>query len=819
MKQQPNSNPTPSPLVPQDRRQTDLRDYMQVMWRRMWVIILAFVVLFCTVLVHTLRMKPIYQASAMLEIQKTGGGGALSLEKLFSESLAVGSTQELNTEVEILKSRPVAEDAVRLSGHQLVLDKAEPIYHTLLNSLMTRFKHLTAKGESEQRGLEPALLQEVPEPLRVETLKIPSLTRSYAFKVAFAEDASFCILDAYNRPCAQGLIGKPCTTPLFSLAFRGSANPAGRVFPFIVRPLAAATKDLRSNLEVSPIRNTNLMRLELTSSNPDTAQRLLSGVIAAYQQHKITQKTQMASSALEFINQQLASVDEQLQKAVGALKRFKEENRLVSLSESVRVAIDQLSELERSKQELLVLSQQSRFLLAALEGQHTIDRESLFALGNAMNQPLLISLSTDLSQLQAQRASLRSQYTELHPNVEALDKKIWKLKGKIKAEVGSLVDSLDSQQKALSKEIKRAEKRLEKLPEAEKRLADLTRQAKVYQDTYSFLLEKKGVLQVTRASQIGDFWVVEPAYANPEFIKPRVLRNLALAVIVGLALGIGLAFFLDYLDDSVKNVEDIQAIVRIPMLGTIGHHHLGKDRHPSGQRYLMPAEDSRSQLAEAFRTFRANLLFTGVDRSRRLIVFSSPLPEEGKTTCVTNLAVALSQMGKKVLMVDADLRKPVLHRVFRCHRSPGLANVLVEEDWEKALHGAIQATQTQGLHLLVCGDRPPNPSEMLGSEKMGRLIDFLAQRYEFVLFDSPPLLIISDALVLAQRVDGVLLVVRGGKTSRTSLEAAVELLSNAKTEIMGIVLNDVNFRRERFYSAYSSKYYGKEREENVKAGT
>ena len=159
------SHSAPSPLVPHEDRQIHLRDYVWVLWRRMWVVILAFVVLFCTVLVQTLRMKPTYQASAMLEIQKTGGGGALSLEKLFSESLVVGSTQELNTEVEILKSRPVAEDAVRLSGHQLVLDKAEPIFHTLLNGLMTRFKHLTAKGESEQRALEPALLQEIPEPL------------------------------------------------------------------------------------------------------------------------------------------------------------------------------------------------------------------------------------------------------------------------------------------------------------------------------------------------------------------------------------------------------------------------------------------------------------------------------------------------------------------------------------------------------------------------------------------------------------------------------------------------------------------------------
>ncbi len=795
--------------MPQGPNKGHLRDYVQVMWRRMWVIVLAFVVLLGTVFVETFRMKPLYQASAILEIQKTGGSGALSLQDLFSEGLGVGGEKELNTEVEILKSWPVAEDAVQLSGHQLVLDKSIPLYELLFKRLEGRFKLLMSSKESEGKRLGQAQLKKAPKPLHVETLEIPPLRHHLTFKVVFPGDSSYRILDEDNQLYAQGVVGKPCTTPLFSLCFKGSANPEGRVFPLTLRPLSTATKDLQSNLEVTPIRNTRLIRLQLTSTHPNEAQRLLSSVMTAYQKRKINQKTQMASKALEFIDQQLAGVDEQMQKAVGELKRFKEENKLVILSESVRVAVDQLAELEKSEHELLVLREQSRFLLAALEGQQAIDKESLYALGNSMDQPVLISLARDLSLLQAQRASLRSQYTELHPNVQALDKKISKLKGKIRAEVGSLVDSLDSQQRALAQEIKGAEKRLEKLPEAEKHLAELTRQAKVYQDTYSFMLEKKGELQVTRASQIGDIWVVEPAHADPGFVKPRVMLNLVLAVIVGLVLGVGLAFFLDYLDDSVKNAEDIQSVTMLPVLGTIGHQHLAKERRPSQGPHLMGLEDSRSQLAESFRTLRTNILFTSVDRPRRLIIFSSPLPEDGKTTCVANLAVALSQTDKKVLLVDADLRKPALHRVFPCHRSPGLVNVLVEEDWQKALGGAIQRTRSQGLYLLVCGERPPNPNEMLGSEKMGQLIEFLAKRFEFVLFDSPPLLGVSDAVVLAQRLDGVVLVVRGGKTPQPSLKSSVELVSRAQAQVVGIVLNDIDFRRERYYYAYNYKYYDK----------
>ena len=221
----------------------------------------------------------------------------------------------------------------------------------------------------------------------------------------------------------------------------------------------------------------------------------------------------------------------------------------------------------------------------------------------------------------------------------------------------------------------------------------------------------------------------------------------------------------------------------------------------------MLLEEPDSHISEAFRSFRSNLLFTSVDKTRQLMVFSSPLPEDGKSTCAANLAVALSQTGKKVLLVDTDLRRPIQHRIFGCRRSPGIVNVLVSEDWEKALGEAIQPSETNGLDLLVCGDKPPNPNEMIGSEKMGQVIDAIRKRYDFVVFDTPPLLTVSDALVLAQRLDGVLCVVRAQRTSRKALKSAVELLAQVKTPVMGIVLNDIDFKQERYYYGYHYKYY------------
>ncbi|MFH1124276.1 MAG: polysaccharide biosynthesis tyrosine autokinase [Pseudomonadota bacterium] len=580
----------------------------------------------------------------------------------------------------------------------------------------------------------------------------------------------------------------------------------GSLLGLSVTPIRSAAGLIQGNLAATPVRNTRLIQLKMTNPDPHEAQRLLSGLVSAYRQIKLEQKTQVASKALDFINEQLQTVDKQLQQGMGELKHYKEEHKFVNLDENVQVVINRLAQTESAKKGAEMLSSQAKLLLANLEGKGSVDQESLYTLGTTLDQPMLLSLASNLTGIQSERAALRSQYTEKHPKIQALDEQILELKRKIRAEISSLLASLEGKASALAQEIKRTEAQIGTLPEAEQKLAELTRNAKVHQDTYAFMLQKRGEIQVTRASQIGDVWVVEPAYANPNFIKPKLKLNLALGLILGLMLGMGLAFFMEYLDDSVKNAEDIQTLVSLPVLGNIGHYGGIENGRPN-RRCLMLLEEPDSHISEAFRSFRSNLLFTSVDKTRQLMVFSSPLPEDGKSTCAANLAVALSQTGKKVLLVDTDLRRPTQHRIFRCRRSPGIVNVLVSEDWEKALGEAIQPSETNGLDLLVCGDKPPNPNEIIGSEKMGQVLDAIRKRYDFVVFDTPPLLTVSDALVLAQRLDGILCVVRAQRTSRKALKSAVELLAQVKTPVMGIVLNDIDFKQERYYYGYHYKYY------------
>jgi tyrosine-protein kinase Etk/Wzc len=804
------SNAAPPSASPMewDERELHLRDYMQVLWRRLWVIILTFVIVIATTLAVTLLSRPAYRATALLEVQKNGGG-ALSLQNMLNEDLQMspGLDREVSTEAEILRSRTVAENAVRLSSHQLSFDRSERLYKKLFRALVTRIKGTVSSQSKEEKASH---LTGLPEPLDMEVLGFSQVQQPLGFQLVFDAGSSFRVLDDEDdKLVARGRIGEPVTTPFFSICLHGSPPAPGTDFPMTLQPSSEAVKDLQARLKVSPVRNTDLIRLELTSFDRDDAQKLLTSVISAYQKIKIQEKTQMASKALDFIDQQLSTVDADMQKAVDELKRYKEGKGVVSLDESTKAAVDQLADLQKSRNERMVLREQARSLLTALRSEGPVGKDSFYALGvgDPTHQQVLITLAQNLSGLQAERAGLRTQYKEVYPAVQALDRKISELKGKIEAEVQSVLVSLDVQGREEAKQIEDAEKRLEKLPEAEKQLADLTRRAKVYEDTYSFMLQKKGELQVTRAGQIGDVWIAEEPYAPARFIKPRPLLNTMLAVIMGLVLGIGLAFFFEYLDDSVKNADDVQAVVDLPVLGTIGRYAVNQNGFPASRRFLPALRDSKSQAAESFRTFRSNLLFSAVDRPHRSILFTSPLPEEGKTTCAANLGICLSQLGKRVLLVDADLRKSVMHRTFNSRRSPGLADVLVEQEWQNALDQAIQNTEVPNLDLLASGRTPPNPNEMLGSEKMGRLMDFLGGRYDFVLFDTAPLLAVSDAVVMARRVDGVLLVVRGGRTSRGSLQNGVDVLSQTGARILGVVLNDVDFKRERYYYYYHYEHY------------
>jgi len=295
--------------------------------------------------------------------------------------------------------------------------------------------------------------------------------------------------------------------------------------------------------------------------------------------------------------------------------------------------------------------------------------------------------------------------------------------------------------------------------------------------------------------------------------KPNTRQNLLLAAVVGLFLGVGLAFFFEYLDNTIKTPEDLEQWARLPSFGMVPETFNGRRRQlEKGISYpveLITYGHPKSMLSEAYRSIRTSILLSSSEKPPKMIAVTSPNPGEGKTTTVTNTAIALSQTGAQVLIIDADMRKPRIHKIFNHENGMGLSNFL---SGHGDLESIIKKSEVPNLFYIPVGPIPPNPSELLGSNLFKKMLEVLEARFDHILVDSPPVLGFADAVVLSSAVNGVILTVLGGKTPREALQRAKEALQQTNTRILGVVINRVDIRRSDYgyyYYQYHS-YYGEE---------
>jgi succinoglycan biosynthesis transport protein ExoP len=321
---------------------------------------------------------------------------------------------------------------------------------------------------------------------------------------------------------------------------------------------------------------------------------------------------------------------------------------------------------------------------------------------------------------------------------------------------------------------------------------DIDALQQIHRELQSTYTELVGTL---RQEQTEYMTVFEPAYTPTRPISPRVMETVLLAAAIGLALAIAGAFLIEFLDDTIKTPEDAARAASVTAFAAIANIG-GRNQ----QDRLIPVQQPRSPIAEAYRTLRTNIQVSSVDEPIRTLVVTSANPREGKTTTAANLGVVMAQAGKSVIMVDADLRRSALHRLFDLSNQEGLTDVLLQE--EPMLDGFLQETKIDNLRVLTSGPLPPNPSELLGSKKMRQLIEQCKSKADIVIFDTPPILPVTDAAVLSIQTDGVLLISQAGRTRRASAKAAVENLRQVGANVVGIALNRLSHRQLKGHYYY-----------------
>jgi len=370
-------------------------------------------------------------------------------------------------------------------------------------------------------------------------------------------------------------------------------------------------------------------------------------------------------------------------------------------------------------------------------------------------------------------------------------------------DITTQMDLVESEINATQEAINRLESKSELTPNEQAELSQLRIKLQQYQTTYQALLGSLEQLRLTEVQTTDNVVIASPARPPEHPVRPRTLLNTLLAAIVGAMIALGVAFLIEYLDDTIKTPDDVRETLGLATLGAITR--ITSEKHSDK---LITAFESKSPVAEAYRVLRTNIQFSSVDKPLRALLITSPNPTEGKSTTAANLAVVMAQAGHRVIVVDTDLRRPIMHRLFRLPNNVGLTTALLPNPPQ--VDGLLQATAVENLAVLTSGQLPPNPSELLGSERMRQLIEHLKSQADMIIFDSPPALAVADAAVLGSQVDGVVLVVDSGSTRRDLALRAVETLQKVGANLLGVALNRLTPRSGGYYYYYYYYYYSGE---------
>jgi len=727
--------------------QVTLNDYLRILYRGRWIIALSFVVVLVATVIFTLTTAPTYEAATSVLIESTG-----AMERSLFDLSSLGNQSTLiANQTEILKSRTLAERVVKRLDLSDVRDSLQ-----------------------------------------------------------------------FFQP-----------------------NEDGEYLPF--REMVTI---LQNNMEVEHTRDTDILSVTYSAGSAFEAAYIANTIASEFQLLNAESNKSEVSELRKFIEGRLTIKEKELRNSEERLRDYQEKEKVASLDAETSEMVTRLSDVEASLEEAQVELQADLEMKKSLQQKLEERKASLPKDLSGISTPYLKALQQQLAQVVADRTvyvtALQSEAQTsnkrfFEASIKQYDDKIKAIKDKLKEEAAKITSSsmvtnplqmsqdiltklltLDGEIKATSAKISALQdvvaeynSRLETLPEKVLELARLERRRKVDEQTYIMMTQKLEETKIQEAAQAKNVHIIDEAIEPLYPVKPKKKLNVLLGVLIGLGLGVGLTFLIEYFDNSIKSPEELEkmgfnilsSIPRIEMEKVEKklerkYQKLGQTEARKIEARLITHLDPKSPVSEAYRTLRTNLQFSRVDHQLRAILITSAGPKEGKSTTAANLAIALAQTGKKVVLMDADLRRPVIHSIFGMKKDNGLTNYLMDA---LSYEQMFKTTFLDNLFVITSGVLPPNPSELLASNKMEQTLEKLNKDFDMVIIDSPPVIAVTDAAVISTKVDGTILVVSAGHTNRDAIGRADNLLKSVNAKQIGVLLNGVNV--EGMYGSYYYYYY------------
>lgn len=582
-----------------------------------------------------------------------------------------------------------------------------------------------------------------------------------------------------------------------------------------------AAETLVGRLKVEPVKGSRLANIRLQDANPERAARILASVVDTYVAQNIETAIEATGSANDWLNEQMSKLKVDLEKSETVLHDYKKNHDLLAAafddkSNMLREQMEQLNKMltdarAKSKE---VQARRDQIAKVKLEDPTEMPATEL------LESELLRTLRTQYIEAKRDReALLRSGKGPNYDEVKAKEARMEESKIAILAEARNIQRALDRElatvrqhEAGLAGLLDQAKKEGTELNRLEMEFGRLRRDKENNEKLYALLLERTKESGLARMLNVNNVRVLDRPRVPRSPVRPNVPLNIGAGVLLGLLLGVGMAMGRAVLDRTIKTPGDVEQVLGVSFLGLIPELEPSKDaaakqkvrrrgRAPSPGRELIVHEMPTSGIAEASRSIRTNILFTAPDKPYKVMLITSAAMGEGKTTVACCIAIAMAQTGKRVVLVDCDLRRPRLHRIFQKPSDVGLTTALVDD----AQEDQIEESEVPNLSVYVAGPHPPNPAELLQSERFKTVLKRLTTRFDYVILDSPPVLAVTDAAVLSTLVDGVVMVTRAFQTRKELAQHALRRLTDVGAHVAGVVLNAVNLTKDEY--KYSYQYY------------
>jgi capsular exopolysaccharide synthesis family protein len=754
-----------------EENEINLRYLVQVVMQRIHVVIIMFLLIFIGTILYTVNQSKVYRSETQILVENgVAAGGVFEQMTPF-----INNDMVINNEIQIITSRSIAERTI----NSLLVDYP-------LDSL-----YLFDRGDL------------------VENQSFSTKFKKQLRKMFRREEEKVLTLDSKKKMYINRLL---------------------------------------NGLQVEPVRETQTINISIESLDPNEAAIILNELVTQYYANDLERVSNAAGKVRNFLEEQINDVEPKLAEIERHLSDFLEKEGVVDLDENAKQLIQKSAEFEAqlftARAELNIVTEQ----LTYLKNQLTEKQQQVLDYRLQVANPLIIRLREDI-------AGKEKELMDLDPNNSTVQEKISMIndmkkrledetrllinKGYLPGDVDPMainqvildqIIQLESQKVSLEAKVKEYGKLndyyqglIEQIPSTSISYIRLERERQTHERIYLLMKERYEEARIQEASQISNVYVIDKAVPKFAPIKPKTNLNILLGFIFGLAAGIGVILLREFMDNSIRSKEDLERL-GLTVLGIIPSMSIDKAKKVLDKKYsstddfrnrLISHFKPRSPISESFRSLRTNLELSGIDKTASSLVVTSAGASEGKSTVIANLAIAYAQFGMKVLLVDGDMRKPTIHKMFSTPKKPGLANMITKRS---KMDESIFKTEIDNLYVMPAGSLPPNPSELLGSKAMKELYAQLRKQFDKIFFDAPPLMAVTDAALLGSMTDGVLLVARAGEAQKEVVVHLQQEMKNTQIRIAGTVLNDVNPKNTSsgYYYYYQRYYFDKYYGENTK---